>query len=82
LTDRFSLFAKAKYDKGQYEETTSAGWMELDNYWIFDLKAIMEFSEKFQLEAGARNIFDENYETSYGFPRDGRTYFLGINGSF
>jgi len=82
VTDRLSLFAKVKYDKAQYEETGSAGWIELDDYWIFDLKAIMEFSEKFQLEAGVRNIFDENYETSYGFPREGRTLFVGISGRF
>jgi iron complex outermembrane receptor protein len=82
LTDRFSLFAKAKYDKGKHEETRSVGWMELDDYWIFDLKAIIELSEKFQLEAGARNIFDKNYETSYGFPREGRTLFCGISGRF
>jgi iron complex outermembrane receptor protein len=82
VTDRFSLFAKAKYDKGQYEETRSVGWMQLDDYLVFDFKAIIKFSEKFQVEAGARNIFDENYETSYGFPRDGRTLFLGIGGSF
>jgi iron complex outermembrane receptor protein len=82
LTERFSLFAKAKYDKGQCEETNSAGWIELDDYWIFDIKAIMQLSEKFQLEAGARNIFDENYETSYGFPREGRALFFGISGRF
>ena len=55
--------------------------MELDDYLVFDFKAIIKFSEKFQMEAGARNIFDENYETSYGFPREGRTFFCGISGS-
>jgi outer membrane cobalamin receptor len=42
----------------------------------------MEFSEKFKLEGGIKNIFDENYETGYGFPREGRTFFCGIGGSF
>ena len=82
VTDRFSLFAKLNYDKTQYEETRSMGWIELDDYWLFDFKGIIKFSPIFELEAGVKNLFDEDYETGYGFPRAGRTFFCSIRGSF
>ena len=82
LTERYSLFAKIKRDSGQYQQTSSGGWKELSSYWLFDLKAVMEFSKMFKLEAGIKNLFDRNYETNYGFPREGRTFFIGINGRF
>jgi iron complex outermembrane receptor protein len=49
---------------------------------VVDLKALMNFSEKVQLEAGVKNLFDKNYETNYGYPREGRTFFFGIGGRY
>jgi iron complex outermembrane receptor protein len=82
VTDKFSLFAKAKNDRGQKQEKRSGAWTELPSYWVVDLKALMEFSEKFKLEGGVKNLFDKNYETNYGFPREGRTFFFGISGRY
>jgi iron complex outermembrane receptor protein len=82
VTDRFSVFAKARSDRGQKEQKRNGTWTGLHSYWVVDLKALINFSEKLQLEAGVKNLFDRNYETSYGFPREGRTLFLGINGRF
>jgi iron complex outermembrane receptor protein len=82
VTDRFSVFVKAKSDRGQKQQKRNGTWTELNSYWVVDLKALMNFSEKVQLEAGVKNLFDKNYETNYGYPREGRTFFLGINGRF
>jgi iron complex outermembrane recepter protein len=41
-----------------------------------DAKAIFDFTDNLRLEAGLKNLFDENYEYSTGFPREGRTYFF------
>jgi iron complex outermembrane receptor protein len=82
INDLISLFAKAEYSKGQWQQKNNNDWVELDDYWTADLKAIAGSSEKTHVEFGVRNIFDKNYETAYGFPREGRTYFLGILGKF
>jgi outer membrane cobalamin receptor len=34
------------------------------------------------VEAGAKNIFDKNYQLSYGFPREGRTFFGVVRFAF
>jgi iron complex outermembrane receptor protein len=81
INELVSLFAKAEYRSGQWEQKRDNTWIELDDYWTMDLKVMAEFSEKATLEFGVQNIFDENYDTSYGFPREGRSFFFGIRGN-
>ena len=81
LSDAIALYAKASYEKGQKEEI-GADWIELDDYWLFDLKGIYKFSENIQAELSVKNILDENYSTSYGFPREGRIFILGLRTNF
>ena len=38
--------------------------------------------ESVSLQAGVENLFDENYETSYGFPRAGRSAQIGASIDF
>jgi iron complex outermembrane recepter protein len=75
VTDQLSLFAKAQYNSKRYEEV-GGSWEELDDFWVVDAKAIFDFTDNLRLEAGLKNLFDENYEYSTGFPREGRTYFF------
>ena len=86
VNDWISLFAKAAYNKGQWEQKSlpdrSLEWVELDGYWTVDVKAMAELSRHATVELGVRNLFDENYQTGYGFPREGREIFFGIRGTF
>ncbi|MFZ7111550.1 MAG: TonB-dependent receptor plug domain-containing protein [Desulfatiglandales bacterium] len=86
VNDWFSLFAKAGYNKGQWEEKSmpdkTLQWVELDSYWTVDVKAMAEISRYATVELGVRNLFDEDYETGYGFPREGRAFFIGLRGTF
>lgn len=77
-----SLFASAVYNAGQWDQKNNREWVELDSYWVFDVKAMFKIHESLIGEVGARNLFDENYETAYGFPREGRTFFVGLRGTF
>jgi iron complex outermembrane recepter protein len=82
LNDWFSLFGKLQYNIGQWDQKSNLEWIELNSYWTFDLKAMVTISKMALLELGVRNAFDENYETAYGFPREGRTFFCGLRGAF
>jgi iron complex outermembrane recepter protein len=82
VTEWFSLFTKVQYNRKQWEQKRNEDWVELDDYWLVDAKAMFELSKILTLEMGFRNIFDENYQTAYGFPREGREAFCGIRGRF
>ncbi len=52
---------------------------KLNNYSLVNVKLNQRLLEgKINLYVGANNIFDENYETSYGFPQAGRFIYGGI----
>jgi outer membrane receptor protein involved in Fe transport len=51
----------------------------LNNYTLVNVKLNQKLLEgKMNLYVGADNLFDENYETSYGFPQPGRFIYGGI----
>ncbi len=82
LNDYISFYTNVKYNRTQYEEIDS-GWINLGSYWLVDMKAIVKIpAYNVQLELGVKNYLDKNYETSYGFPREGNTFFCGIKGSW
>ncbi len=51
---------------------------ELNQYTLFNMKIAQDIKKHFTLYAGAKNIFDKDYETSYGVPRAGRFVYGGI----
>jgi len=77
-----SLFGKLQYNQGQWDQKRSLEWVELKGFWTFDLKLIVEIFKSLVGEVGVRNLFDDNYETAYGFPREGRTFFCALRGVF
>jgi iron complex outermembrane recepter protein len=82
VNDLISLFAKLQYNQGQWDQKSNNQWVELKGFWTFDLKIITEIYKSLVAEAGIRNLFDEDYVTAYGFPREGRTFFCALRGVF
>jgi iron complex outermembrane receptor protein len=82
VNDMISLFGKLQYNQGQWDQKRNLEWVELDGFWTFDFKMIWQIFNSLVAEAGVRNSFDENYETAYGFPREGRTFFIALRGVF
>jgi outer membrane cobalamin receptor len=55
----------------------------MDDFTVVDLKISQSFLDKaLSVYAGVNNLFDEDYEESYGFPRPGRTLYCGIDYAF
>ncbi|NLD37726.1 MAG: TonB-dependent receptor [Desulfatiglans sp.] len=82
FNDYLSLLVKARYDKGQKEEKRNGDWVELDDYWVFDIKGMFQMTKNFQVNMSLQNLLDENYSTGYGFPREGRSLFIGLEANF
>ncbi|HOP47003.1 MAG TPA: TonB-dependent receptor [Desulfobacteraceae bacterium] len=81
----FSAYMDIIYNAEQYyysrkEPITKA---KLQNYTLVNIKFDKELMNgKFNLFAGADNLFDKNYEQSYGYPQPGRVIYGGIEFSF
>jgi len=82
LTEWLALFGKLEYYSKQWYEDSRAGWQELDGFVTFDFKLIGTVSDHLTLEAGVKNLFDEDYSLSYGYPREGRTIFGVLRTTF
>lgn len=65
------------YDKNQIEKK------RLPNYTLVDVRLGQEFMQgKLTAYLGAKNLFDSDYEQSYGLPQAGRTVYAGLDYRF
>ncbi len=56
---------------------------KIKDFTIVDLKLEQHLlNEQWYIYAGVDNLFDENYEESYGFPQPGRTAYVGVKVKF
>jgi iron complex outermembrane receptor protein len=55
---------------------------KIKDYYLADLRISQSFLNYFEAYLAVKNIFDKNYESSYGFPAPGRNFYLGITGKY
>ncbi len=83
IYDWLSFFAKLEWNsKRYYEDSDTNQWMTLDDFTTVDAKVIGKLTEFMNIEAGAKNVFDKEYEFTAGYPREGRTFFVQLQGKF
>ncbi len=69
------------YSERYYQDSDDyMNWNKVGGFCTVDLKLIGKLTKYFTLEAGARNLFDEDYFYTHGFPREGRTFFTIVRG--
>lgn len=49
---------------------------------LVDLRVAYRPVKSFEVAAGVKNMFDKNYYISYGYPQEGRNYYLNVRYSF
>ncbi len=79
----FSTYASLLYVGDQFFYTKNnvspVQKLRLDDYTLVNVKLNQKIMKgKINLYVGVDNIFDDNYETSYGFPQPGRFIYGGI----
>jgi outer membrane receptor protein involved in Fe transport len=66
-------------DQVTYDRVTNAIPYKMRNYTLVNVKLSQEVvKNRLKAYFGVNNIFDEDYETSYGFPQEGRFIYGGI----
>lgn len=81
INDRVSLFTSVEYNTDRYDEDANDNQVKTGEFWLVDFKVMTRVYDFLNVEAGVKNLFDENYEIEIGYPRSGRTFFIGINGT-
>lgn len=81
--DWLSFFAKLEWNEKRYYEDDNTGqWLTLTSFTTVDAKVIIKVKKLLSIEAGAKNILDKEYEFTSGYPREGRTFFVQLHGTF
>lgn len=79
-----ALYASVYHVANQYTYNDDATLKKrMNDFTVVNLKLSQELLDKaLSVYAGVNNLFDEDYEESYGFPRPGRTLFCGFDYAF
>jgi vitamin B12 transporter len=80
-----SVYADMLYVGNQYyySKKSPLTKRQLDDFTVFNLKMEQAlWHDRVSLFVGANNLFDENYEESYGFSQAGRTVYSGVTVRF
>jgi len=83
----FGLSAYASFmylgDQYHYSDSDPVLKRKLNSYSLVDIKLEQKLiSERFYAYTGANNLFDKDYEESYGFPQAGRMVYGGMKVAF
>lgn len=79
-----ALYASLYHVANQYTyNDTNTLKKRMNDFTVVNLKLSQAFLEKaLSIYAGVNNLFDEDYEESYGFPRPGRALYCGFDYTF
>ena len=62
-----------------YEEHRPDSYGRLPSYAVFNVNARYQVSKEFSVFARIENLFDKDYQTTYGYDMPDRGVFAGIN---
>ncbi len=74
-----TLAPNVEYSSSRY---SSSDGVKVDGFWLCNLDAHLALPKGFSLDAGVRNVLDENYEFNEGYPEEGRNYYVGVHYRF
>ncbi|MGD9782615.1 MAG: TonB-dependent receptor plug domain-containing protein [Kiritimatiellia bacterium] len=76
---RLTLAPNVEVNSSRYSSSTGT---KADGFWLCNLDAQVALPRGFGLNAGIRNIFDENYELNEGYPEEGRSFYASVQYQF
>lgn len=76
---RLTLVPNMEYNSSRYSSSIGT---KADGFWLCNLDAQVVLPHGFGLNAGIRNVLDENYELNEGYPEEGRNYYVAVQYRF
>jgi len=81
IDDQWSV-TPSLYFQSRMDTSDTDGGQTVDGYVLADIKVSFEPFDGTILEAGVRNLTDQDYEFDDGFPGEGRNYFITLRQRF
>jgi outer membrane receptor protein involved in Fe transport len=81
ISEKWKAFLGYQYIGSRYSPnsaTYSNEQLKLDTYHLVDTQIAYQVSNSTQCSAGIKNMLDESYEWRYGYPAEGRSYYLSL----
>ena len=81
ITQKWKAYLGYQYIGSRYSPnsaTYSDEQMKLSNYHLLDTQLAYQVSNTTHCRAGIKNMLDESYEWKYGYPAQGRLYYLSF----
>lgn len=85
ISKGWDAYLSYQYFGSRYSSNTATYTDEqkkLNTYRLFDLQAIYTAIHKTTLRFGVKNLFDEACEWKYGYPTEGRSYYISLEWKF
>jgi len=76
---RLTLVPNLEYNSSRYSSSIGT---KADGFWLGNLDAQVALPRGFGLNAGIRNVLDEDYELNEGYPEEGRNYYVSVQYRF
>jgi len=76
-----SLFLAYTFIGSQYSQNSATYTSELEkleSYNLFDAQLSYKLYTSTQLSVGVKNILDELYQSNYGYPTEGRSFYINV----
>ncbi len=74
--------ASASYMASVYNNVTPGSEEKIGDYVLCDFKITQPFAKHYEVYVQAKNLFDKNYESEYGYPAPGRSFWTGVSVKF
>jgi len=74
ITKELCLSSNLTLQTDHYEQYNNE-WKDIGGYYTIDTKLGYKWRNTLTFEAGVKNLFDRNYQYSYGYPMPGRYWY-------
>ncbi len=80
--DVVGLYMGEVYNQLPTPKYSTQATQKVDGFFTMNARISKTFLKYFEAYAAVNNIFDKDYETSYGFPTPGRSFYLGVSAKY
>jgi iron complex outermembrane recepter protein len=79
VTPQLSLTPNFQLASDRWTNSTSgASYFKTGSFFLVNFEADYAFTDNIDLQVGARNLLDSNYQLVSGFPSEGRNFFINL----